>query len=88
MADPFPPHLAERTRIAHAATYLKGPAQEAWAREKRVTNTWDDYLQWLQDTVIDYANRMAYASLRLKDPKLGKNESVRVLARLPSNRPT
>lgn len=71
---------APADRIALAASYLKGYPAETWL--ERLENDepieeWEKFLEYLRTLIVDPANRMAYASLRLKDVKQRKGQSVR-----------
>ena len=54
--------------IALTATFLRGPALDAWGRciETSRPQTWDGYLGWLRNLVTDPTNRLGVVSLRLK----------------------
>lgn len=66
-------------RIAHAATYLTGIAIQAWVREDKEYDTWEDYIKFLRSTVADPATRKSEALLSLAAKKQGPSQSVRDL---------
>ena len=61
--------LDDSELITLAATFLRGPALDAWGRYPEITRpqTWDRYLGWLRNLVADPANHLGVASLRLKN---------------------
>jgi hypothetical protein len=61
--------LEDCESIALAATFLRGPALDAWGRclEESRPQTWDGYLGWLRNLVADPANRLGVATWRLKN---------------------
>ena len=69
--------------IPLTATYLRKYPQTSWARRRRGKKpnftSWEEYTNWLRKQVVDPANRMAYASLRLKELKQGPTQSVQEL---------
>jgi hypothetical protein len=69
--------------IPLTATYLRKHPQATWARRRRDKKpnftSWEEYVNWLRKQVVDPANRMAYASLRLKEAKQGPTQSVQEL---------
>lgn len=70
----------ELDRIELAATHLRGNALSCWVVKEEKPETWDTYLTWAKSLVADPANRMADASLRLKNLVQGENQSVRDIA--------
>ena len=67
-------------QIAMAASYLKGHPAETWlerTQEDEPIEEWDKFLEYLRTLIVDPANRMAYASLKLKEAKQRKGQSVR-----------
>jgi rubrerythrin len=70
---------SEPEQIRLAATFLREIAQGAWSRSVARPATWEGYIKFLRSTVADPANRMAIASLRLKELKQGETQSVRDL---------
>ena len=67
----------ETQRIRQAASYLKSYARDAWVRREEDPVTWDEYIRCLRHMVIDPANRLGYATLRLKEAKQKEGQSVR-----------
>ena len=63
----------DEQRIQQAATYLKSYARDAWARRETTPRTWDEYILMLRTMVVDPANRIGYATLRLKEAKQRKD---------------
>ena len=62
----------EGERIAVAASYLREEALRTWSRLKsRKPTTWAGFKRVYRDMVQDPANRMAIASLKLKELRQG-----------------
>ena len=74
------PAQADSQRIAFAATYLKGGPRDSWGRRTETPETWEDYVIWLRRQLADPANRMAYASLKLKNSQQRKGQTIRDFA--------
>ena len=72
----------ELEKIELAATYLRGNALSIWVAKELKPVTWDIYLAWAKSLVADPANRMADASLRLKNLVQKEAQSVRDVATL------
>jgi len=72
----------EFERIELTATYLRGDALSTWVVKEEKPFLWDDYLAWAKSLVADPANRMADASLRLKNLVQKEGQSVREVATL------
>jgi hypothetical protein len=70
----------ELDRIELAATHLRGNALSIWVSKEAKPETWDAFLMWAKSLVADPANRMADASLRLKNLVQSENQSVRDIA--------
>jgi hypothetical protein len=70
----------ELERIELAATYLRGNALSIWVAKEEKPETWDAYLTWAKGLVADPANRMADASLRLKNLVQSESQTVRDIA--------
>ena len=70
----------ELDRIELAATHLRGNALSIWVSKEAKPETWDVFLTWAKSLVADPANRMADASLRLKNLVQRENQSVRDIA--------
>jgi len=70
----------ELERIELAATYLRGNALSIWVVKEEKPETWDGFLTWAKSLVADPANRMADASLRLKNLVQRDTQSVREIA--------
>jgi len=69
-------------QIKLAATFLDGNPQKSWARREKPespTMSWNDFITYLKSLIADPANAMAYASLRLKEARQKKGQSVRDL---------
>jgi hypothetical protein len=69
-------------QIKLAATFLDGNPQKSWARRPKPespTMSWDDFIKYLKSLIADPANALAYASLRLKEARQKKGQSVREL---------
>jgi hypothetical protein len=67
------------SRIATAATYLKGVAAEAWARNKTTFTKWEDYIRFLRGVLADPATRKSDALLRLATKTQKDTQTVRDL---------
>jgi len=67
-------------RIELAATYLRGNALSIWVVKNDKPDTWEGFLTWAKSLVADPANRMADASLRLKNLVQKDTQSVREVA--------
>ena len=62
----------ESRRVAIAASYLREKALRQWSRLRTAQpTTWAKFEQTLRDIVQDPANRMAIASLKLKELRQG-----------------
>ena len=70
----------EPERIELAATYLRGNALSIWVVKDDKPDTWEGFLKWAKSLVADPANRMADASLRLKNLVQRDTQSVREVA--------
>jgi hypothetical protein len=67
-------------QIKLAATYLDGNPQKSWFRRPKPESpemTWDDFILYLKGLIADPANALAYASLRLKEARQKKGQSIR-----------
>ena len=73
------PAMSDKTKILHAATYLKGNARDAWARMDKPMDTWNDYITSCRALIADPANRMAYASYQLMNIRQRQKQPVREL---------
>ena len=75
------PHTTPE-QIKLAATFLDRNPQKSWARREKpepLTMSWNDFITYLKSLIADPANALAYASLRLKEAKQKKGQSVRDL---------
>jgi hypothetical protein len=69
-------------QIKLAATFLDGNPQKSWFRRPKPEApemTWDEFIVYLKSLIADPANALAYASLRLKEAKQKRGQSVRDL---------
>jgi hypothetical protein len=66
-------------RIATAATYLRGIALEAWARNNTTFDRWDDYMTFLRGIVADPATRKSEALLALASKSQKESQTPREL---------
>jgi hypothetical protein len=69
--------VEESTRVAIAATGLRGMPLEAWDRRTETPETFEGFIGWCRNLVKDPANRTMHAYLKLKDAKQRKGQSVR-----------
>ena len=63
-------------QIAHMMTYLHSTVLEFWDHQKETSQIWDKFIKWLRYQVTDPANYLVYATLRLKDSKQLKEQTV------------
>lgn len=63
-------------RIAAAATYLEGRAEEAWERDNKDFMRWEDYITYLKSVVATPAVRKSQAISRLYMAKQQKDQKV------------
>lgn len=76
------PRVAEDdygARIAGAATHLSGVAMQAWVRETREFDRWEDFIQFLRSTISDPATRKSEALMSLATKRQKTEQSVRDL---------
>jgi hypothetical protein len=66
-------------RIATAATYLRGIAAEAWARNATTFTRWSDYMTFLRGVLSDPATRKSEALLSLASKAQKESQTVREL---------
>ena len=57
-------------------TYLHSTVLEFWGHQKETPQTWDEFIKWLRYQVTDPANCLVYTTLRLKDSKQQKEQTV------------
>lgn len=69
----------ESKAILYAATYLRGTARSTWSARETEYTTWQSYMDWCRSIVVDPANRMANAQLRLKNLHQRQGQSIRDL---------
>lgn len=72
--------LSEKRAIRLATSYLRDRALRAWnthlQQDSPVPERWEDLIRFLRDMVVDPANRIATASLRLKGMSQSAGQSV------------
>jgi hypothetical protein len=69
-------------QIRFAVTYLESNPQKAWFRRKKPEPpiiTWDDFTIYLKNLIADPTNALTHVSLRLKEARQKRGQSVRDL---------
>jgi hypothetical protein len=77
------PRVPDASRVAIAAGALDGMAAYQWSRkteeEQKSYTVWDDFIVYLRTLVADPENRLAAATLELKESRQKSGQTVREL---------